>query len=281
MFESRLLKGQTILITGGGTGLGRVMAERFAELGARVGIFGRRSEPLEETVGAMRETDGTAAWTSADVRDPEQVEAAVETLEGELGHFTGLVNNAAGNFLAPSEDLSANAFNAVVQIVLYGTYHSTMALGRRWIERKTPAHILSIVTTYAWTGSPFVMPSACAKAGVLAMTRSLAVEWGTYGIRSNAIAPGPFPITGAFSRLFPPEFQARGEKTNPLGRFGQPPELANLAAFLFSPMASYINGECVVIDGGEWLKAQGFASFTDLPREQVKAQMEAMRPKNG
>ena len=281
MFESDLLREQTILITGGGTGLGRVMTERFAELGARVAILGRRSEPLEETVGAIREAGGTAAWTSADVRDPEQVEAAVENLEGELGHFTGLLNNAAGNFLAPSEDLSANAFNSVVQIVLYGTYHSTMALGRRWIERKTPAHILSIVTTYAWTGSPFVMPSACAKAAVLALTRSLAVEWGTYGIRSNAIAPGPFPTEGAFSRLFPPEFQARGEKANPLGRFGRPPELANLASFLFSPMASYINGECVVIDGGEWLKAQGFASFTDFPREQVKAQMEAMRPKKG
>ena len=281
MFESDLLKGQSILITGGGTGLGRVMTERFAELGARVAILGRRSEPLEETVAAIQQAGGTAAWTSADVRDPAQVEAAVEKLEGEIGHFTGLVNNAAGNFLAPSEDLSANAFNAVVQIVLYGTYHSTMALGRRWIDRKTPAHILSIVTTYAWTGSPFVMPSACAKAGVLAMTRSLAVEWGTYGIRSNAIAPGPFPTEGAFSRLMPPEFQARGEKTNPLGRFGEPSELANLAAFLFSPMASYINGECVVIDGGEWLKAQGFARFTDFPREQVKAQMEAMRPKKG
>ena len=279
MFESNLLKEQNILITGGGTGLGRVMTERFAELGARVGILGRRCEPLKETVGAIREAGGTAAWTSADVRDPEQVEAAVEKLEGELGHFTGLLNNAAGNFLAPSEDLSANAFNSVVQIVLYGTYHCTMALGRRWIERKTPAHILSIVTTYAWTGSPFVMPSACAKAAVLALTRSLAVEWGTYGIRSNAIAPGPFPTEGAFSRLFPPEFQARAEKTNPLGRFGRPPELANLASYLFSPMASYINGECVVIDGGEWLKAQSFASFTDFPREQVKAQMEGMRPK--
>ena len=279
MFESDLLKGQSILITGGGTGLGRVMTERFAELGARVATFGRRSEPLEETVAAIQQAGGTAAWTSADVRDPDQVEAAVEKLEAEIGEFTGLVNNAAGNFLAPSEDLSANAFNAVVQIVLYGTYHSTMALGRRWIERKTPAHILSIVTTYAWTGSPFVMPSACAKAGVLAMTRSLAVEWGSYGIRSNAIAPGPFPTQGAFSRLMPPEFQARGEKTNPLGRSGQPPELANLAAFLFSRMASYINGECVVIDGGEWLKTQAFARFTDFPREQVKAQMEAMRPK--
>ena len=215
MFQRDLLQGQSILVTGGGTGLGRVMTERFAELGARVAVFGRRSKPLEETVRAIRETGGIAAWTTADVRDPAQVEAAVDKLEAELGHFTGLVNNAAGNFLAPSEDLSPNAFNAVVQIVLYGTYHSTMALGRRWIERKTPAHILSIVTTYAWTGSPFVMPSACAKAGVLAMTRSLAVEWGTYGIRSNAIAPGPFPTTGAFSRLFPPEFQARRRKDKP------------------------------------------------------------------
>ncbi len=280
MFQKDLLDGQTILVTGGGTGLGRAMTERFAGLGARLGIFGRRSEPLEETAGAIREAGGTAAWTSADVRDPEKVEAAVAALEDELGPFTGLVNNAAGNFLAPSEDLSPNAFNAVVQIVLYGTYHSTMALGRRWIERGTPGHILSIVTTYAWMGSAFVLPSACAKSGVLAMTRSLAVEWGAYGIRSNAIAPGPFPTEGAFSRLMPPGYAEQAKKANPLGRFGEPSELADLAAYLFSPMATYLTGECVVIDGGEWLKnGQEFSKFTDMPRDKLKAQMAAMKPK--
>lgn len=280
MYQDDLLAGQTILITGGGTGLGRAMTERFAGLGARVGIFGRRPEPLEATAGAVRQAGGTAAWAQADVRDPAQVEAAVARLEGELGELTGLVNNAAGNFLAPSEDLSPNAFDAVVRIVLHGTYHTTMAVGRRWIERGTPGHVLSIVTTYAWTGSAFVLPSACAKAGVLAMTRSLAVEWGTYGIRSNAIAPGPFPTEGAFSRLMPPGFMENAKKWNPLGRFGEKAELADLAVYLFSPGATYVNGECVVIDGGEWLKnGQEFGKFTDLPRAQIKEQMAAMKPK--
>jgi NAD(P)-dependent dehydrogenase (short-subunit alcohol dehydrogenase family) len=282
MFQADLLQEQTILITGGGSGLGRGMAERFASLGAKVAVLGRRTAPLEETVEAIRSAGGTAAWASADVRDADAVDAAVTTLEKELGHFTGLVNNAAGNFIAPSEDLSPNAFNAVVQIVLYGTYNATMALGRRWIERGTSAHILSIVTTYAWMGSAFVLPSSCAKAGVLAMTRSLAVEWGTYGIRSNAIAPGPFPTEGAFSRLMAPGMMEAAKKANPLGRFGESEELANLATFLFSPMAVYMNGECVVIDGGEWLKiGQEFGKFTDMPRAEVKAVMASMKPKKG
>lgn len=187
MFQPGTLRDQTILVTGGGTGLGRSMAERFAELGAGVGIFGRRREPLEEAVSAMREAGGRAAWAQADVRDPATIAAAVDGLEGELGPFTGLVNNAAGNFLAPAEDLSPNAFNAVVQIVLYGTFQTTMDLGRQWIERGTAGHILSIGTTYAWMGSAFVLPSACAKAGVLALTRSLAVERG----RPTASAPTP------------------------------------------------------------------------------------------
>ena len=239
-----------------------------------------RPEPLEEAVAAIAAAGGEAAWASADVRDPAAVAAAADRIEDELGPLNGLVNNAAGNFLAPSEDLSPGAFDAVVQIVLYGSFHATMALGRRWIERRTPGHVLSILTTYAWMGSPFVLPSACAKAGVFAMVRSLAVEWGTYGIRSNGIAPGPFPTEGAFSRLMPPGMQEELKKANPLGRFGEPAELADLAAYLFSPMATYLNGECVVIDGGEWLKSgQEFSSFTDHPRHQVKATMRAMKPK--
>ena len=277
-----MLEGENILITGGGTGLGRAMAERFGGLGARVGVVGRRLEPLQETAGAIREAGGRAAGASADVRDPRQLAAAVDQLEEQLGGFTALVNNAAGNFLAPSEDLSPNAFNAVVQIVLYGTYHATMDLGRRWIERGAGGQILSIVTTYAWMGSAFVLPSACAKAGVLAMTRSLAVEWATYGIRSNAIAPGPFPTEGAFSRLAAAGFENKAEKMNPLGRFGDKTELADLAAFLLSPMAAYINGECVVIDGGEWLKVgQEFSKYTDIPRDEMKAMMLAMKPTKG
>ena len=280
MFQNNTLADLTVLVTGGGTGLGRAMSERFAALGAKVGIVGRRTAPLEETVAAIEEAGGRAAWASADIRDPGQIREAVDQLEDTLGHFDGLMNNAAGNFLAASEDLSPNAFDAVVQIVLYGTFHTTMDMGRRWIERGTPGHAISIVTTYAWMGSPFVLPSACAKAGVLAMCRSLAVEWATYGIRSNAIAPGPFPTEGAFSRLMPPDMLAAAKRAIPLGRFGQPPELADLAAFLFSPMAAYLNGECIVIDGGEWLKnGQEFSDFTDLPRDQIKAAMMAMKPK--
>lgn len=280
MFQDNLLKDQTILITGGGTGLGRAMAERLGGLGARVGICGRRTEPLEKTVAALREAGGTAAWQSADVRDPDSMREAIDGLEDELGPINGLVNNAAGNFLAASEDLSPRAFDVIVQIVLYGTFHTTMELGRRWIERGTNAQVVNIVTTYAWMGSAFVLPSACAKAGVLAMTRSLAVEWATYGIRLNAIAPGPFPTEGAFSRLMPKNMLEEAKKAVPLNRFGEPSELGDLAAYLFSPGATFINGECVTIDGGEWLKSgQEFSQFTDPPREQVKAMLAAMKPK--
>ncbi|MCB1056911.1 MAG: SDR family oxidoreductase [Acidobacteria bacterium] len=280
MFQPDLLRGQTLLITGGGTGLGRAMAERAAALGAAVGVLGRRTEPLEEAVAAIRAAGGSAAWASADVRDPAAVAGAVDQIEAALGPLTGLVNNAAGNFLAATEDLSPNAFNAVVQIVLNGTFHTTQELGRRWIERGGGGVILSIVTTYAWMGSPFVVPSACAKAGVLAMTRSLAVEWATYGIRANAIAPGPFPTEGAFSRLMPEDMAQKALEAVPLKRFGRLDELADLSVFLLSPMAAFINGECVVIDGGEWLhNGQEFGRFTDLPRDRVKAMLEALKPK--
>ncbi|MEM8961846.1 MAG: SDR family oxidoreductase [Acidobacteriota bacterium] len=280
MYQSDLLAGQTILVTGGGSGLGRAMAERFGSVGAKVGVLGRRPEPLTETVEAIRGAGGTAAWASVDIRDRAGVADAIDQLEGELGPIDGLVNNAAGNFLACTEDLSVGAFDAVVQIVLYGTFHATQVLGQKWIERGTNAHVLSIVTTYAWTGSPFVVPSACAKAGVLAMTRSLAVEWATYGIRLNAIAPGPFPTEGAFSRLMPPDFLEKAKKANPLGRFGEPEELANLATFLFAPQSSYLNGEVVTIDGGEHLKeGQEFAAFTEWPREKLKGLLEQMKPK--
>ncbi|MEM6454289.1 MAG: SDR family oxidoreductase [Acidobacteriota bacterium] len=280
MFRDDLLRDASILITGGGTGLGRAMAERCGALGAAVGVVGRRTAPLEETVAAIRDAGGRAAWASADVRDPDSLRAAVDAIEAELPPLTALVNNAAGNFLAASEDLSANAFDAVVRIVLHGTFHASQIVGQRWIERGTPGQLLSIVTTYAWMGSAFVLPSACAKAGVLAMTRSLAIEWATYGIRANAIAPGPFPTEGAFSRLMPEAMVEDARKNHPLQRFGEPPELADLAAYLLSPMATYINGECVTIDGGEWLKhGQEFSSFTSLPRAQVKGMMAQLKPK--
>lgn len=280
MFQSDLLASQAILVTGGGTGLGRAMTERFAALGAKVAVLGRRPEPLQAVVEGVRARGGQAAWASADVRDAAAVDEAVAAIEAELGPLTGLVNNAAGNFLSCAEDLSPNAFDSVVRIVLNGTFHCTRAVGRRMIERGQGGTMLSIVTTYAWMGSAFVLPSACAKAGVLAMTRSLAVEWATYGIRLNAIAPGPFPTEGAFSRLMAGPMEEEAKKAIPAGRFGRPEELADLAAYLMAPGSAYVTGDCVTIDGGEWLKnGQEFSRYTDWPRENVKMAFEAMKPR--
>lgn len=273
MFDKNLLKGKTILITGGGTGLGRSMALRFAELGASLFLVGRREDPLRETTEAIRAKNRRAAYACADIRDFSAVENVLGAAEKEFGAPFGgintLVNNAAGNFLARTEKLSPNAFNAVVGIVLQGTFHCTLALGRKWIAARQPGNILNIVTTYAAanSGSGFVVPSACAKAGVLAMTRSLAVEWARYKIRLNAIAPGPFPTEGAWSRLMPSkEFEERAKAYHPMKRFGRHEELANLATFLLSDQTEYINGECVVIDGGLWLRGAGeFNDAIDTP----------------
>lgn len=279
MFASTLLAGETIFITGGGSGLGRAMAEGFGALGAKVAVVGRRTELLQQTVDAIVANGGTAAAAACDVRDPASVAAAVDAIEAQLGPVTALVNNAAGNFLAATEELSANAFDAVVKIVLNGTFHCTSELGRRWIARGTAGQVLSIVTTYAWTGSAFVVPSACAKAGVLVLTKSLAVEWATYGIRLNAIAPGPFPTEGAFSRLMPEGMHEEALKQVPLGRFGKPQELANLAAYMLSPMNAWMTGECVTLDGGEVLKAgQEFSRMVDVPRDELKAGLAMLRP---
>lgn len=273
MFEKNLLEGRTILITGGGTGLGRSMALRFAELGATLFLVGRREEPLKQTVSDIRAKGARAAYFCADVRDFAAVESAIDAAEKEFGAPFGgidtLVNNAAGNFLARTEKISPNAFNAVVGIVLYGTFHCTLALGRRWIAANEPGNVLSITTTYAAAncGSGFVVPSACAKAGVLAMTRSLAVEWARHRIRLNAIAPGPFPTEGAWSRLIPTkDFEEHARNSHPMKRFGRHEELANLAVYLLSPQADYVNGECVVIDGGLWLRGAGeFNDALDIP----------------
>jgi len=281
MFQAKLLEGRTILITGGGTGLGRSMALRFAELGARTFLVARREEPLRETAAEIGWRGGTAAFATADVRDFAAVDRAISAAYAEWGSVDTLVNNAAGNFIARTERLSPNAFAAVVGIVLHGTFHATLALGRRWIEARQPGCILNIVTTYAavGSGSGFVVPSACAKAGVLAMTRSLAIEWARHRIRLNAIAPGPFPTEGAWSRLMPSkEFEERVKLRHPMNRFGRHDELANLAAFLLSAQAEYINGECVVIDGGQWLRGAGeFNDLVALPDAAWEAMERARR----
>ena len=271
-----------MLMTGGGTGLGRSMALRFAELGANLFLVARREDPLKDATGAIRSKGVRAGYATADIRDPAAVEAAVATAEKELGRIDTLVNNAAGNFIARTEKLSANAFNAVIGIVLQGTFYCTVALGRRWIAANQPGNILNIVTTYAavGSGSGFVVPSACAKAGVLAMTRSLAVEWARHRIRLNAIAPGPFPTEGAFSRLMPSkDFEEHAKNSHPMKRFGRHDELANLAAYLISGQADYINGECVVIDGALWLKGAGeFNDLAEIP-DATWDQLEGARKK--
>mgnify|MGYP001173065235 FL=1 len=258
MFDVQLLKGKKIVVTGGGTGLGKSMATRFAELGADLVITSRRQNVIDETAKALREHGGKVLAISCDVRDTEQVESMVEQTVSEFGTIDILLNNAAGNFISPTENLSSNAFRTIVDIVLNGTFHCTQAVGKVMRKNKSGV-ILNIVTTYAWTGSGYVVPSACAKAGVLAMTRSLAVEWAKYGIRTAAIAPGPFPTKGAWSRLAPPGLgiEKKMKERIPLKRVGEHIELANLATYLISDQAAYINGEVVTIDGGEWLKGAG------------------------
>ena len=258
MFESGLLKGKSIIVTGGGTGLGKSMATRFAELGADLVITSRRKNVIDETAEALRKYGGKVLAVACDVRDPDQVQNMVDHTVNEFGKIDVLLNNAAGNFISPTENLSPNGFKTVVDIVLNGTFNCTQAAGKVMRENKGGV-ILNIVTTYAWTGSGYVVPSACAKAGVLAMTRSLAVEWAKYGIRTVAIAPGPFPTEGAWSRLAPPGLGIKKKMINriPLKRVGEHHELANLASYLVSDQAGYINGEVVTIDGGEWLQGAG------------------------
>jgi NAD(P)-dependent dehydrogenase (short-subunit alcohol dehydrogenase family) len=267
MFQADLLKERTIFINGGGTGLGRSMALRFAELGAKLFLIGRREEPLRQTAEEIRARGAECGHATCDVRDFAAVVAAFATAEKQFGRTDALVNNAADNFIARTEKLSPNAFNAVVAIVLHGTFHCILALGRKWIAAGQPGTILNIVTTYAETGSGFVVPSACAKAGVLAMTRSLAVEWARHRIRLNAIAPGPFPTEVAWSRLMPSkEYEQHARNSHPMKRFGRHEELANLAAYLLSEQSEYVNGECVVMDGGQWLRGAGeFNDLVDLP----------------
>ncbi len=257
MLKAESLSDKVIWVTGGGTGLGKSMVKSFINLGARVAISGRRLEKLEE---AQKEISRDRILTVVcDVRESVQVESALSKIVDHFGICNGLVNNAAGNFISPTERLSHRAFDIILDIVLKGTKNCTLSCGKYWIKNNIPANVLNIVTTYASTGSGYVVPSAMAKAGVLAMTRSLAVEWAKYGQRHNAIAPGPFPTKGAWDRLFPKVMTKKVSLENriPLRRMGEHQELTNLASYLMSDYSSYINGEVVTIDGGEWLQGAG------------------------
>jgi NAD(P)-dependent dehydrogenase (short-subunit alcohol dehydrogenase family) len=278
MFQPTLLSNKRALITGGGTGLGKAMAQRFLELGATVYICGRREAVLQQTAAELNgATKGSVCAIPCDVRNLEAVEGMVESI-WEDGPIDILVNNAAGNFIARTEELSPRAFESVIGIVLLGTLHTTMACGRRWLKAKHKGTVLSISATYAPVGSAYVVPSAVAKAGVEALIRSLAVEWGDRGIRMNAIAPGPIPTQGAFSRVLPrPELEKLALDRNPLHRFGTTEELANLAAFLVSDGSGYINGEVIRMDGGEFL--QGAGEFSNLGRALSKEDWESIKPR--
>lgn len=282
MFESDTLKNKTILITGGGSGLGLEMAKKFASLGSNIAICGRTESKLKDAAKEISLLGEVQVETYVcDVRDHEGVKGMVGEIVEDFGQMDGLVNNAAGNFLSASEDLSPGGFKAIVDIVLHGSFNCTHAFGNYLIDQNREGNILSIVTTYAeGTGSAFVLPSACAKAGVLAMTRSLAYEWATYGIRLNAIAPGPFPTEGAWTRLVPDEsFEEKFLSKIPAGRYGEPEELANLAAFLMSDLSPYLTGDCITIDGGERLAAGQFNFIDQLaPREKLKEFFRAMKP---
>lgn len=284
MYQKDLLKDKVILVTGGGTGLGKSMAEGFAKLGAKVAICGRRKEVLEQAAKEIGSHNGNQVFfDTCDIRNYDEVEKIVEGIYKKFGKIDGLVNNAAGNFISPTEYLTPRGFDAVVRIVLHGTFHCTHAVGKQWIANGTPGRVLSICATYVWTGSAFVVPSVCAKSGVLALTRSLAVEWGKYNIRLNAVAPGPFPTEQAWENLMPEGFEDKMVQKNPCKRFGKHEELVNLAIYLMSDQAGYVNGECITIDGGEWLQGAGeFNGLLELTPEgwmKMKERYDATRTK--
>ena len=282
MLKDGALKNKVILITGGGTGLGKSMGKYFMELGAHLIITSRKQDILDKTAEEFEAYSGKIFPVSADVRDSKDVKRVIQVSLDKFGKVDVLVNNAAGNFISPTERLSTKAFDVIVDIVLKGTYNYSLLLGKHWIENKQSGVILNIVTTYAWTGSGFVAPSAAAKGGVLALTRSLAAEWVKYNIRSNAIAPGPFPTKGAWDRLFPKPISKffNFEKTLPMKRYGNHQELANLAAYMVSDYAGYMNGEVVTLDSGEWIKNAGqFNKLDKIPKKAWELIERAVRGK--
>ena len=280
MLRDDALKNKTYVVTGGGSGLGKSMTRYLLELGANVVITSRNLEKLQKAAQELqKESGGKVLPLQCDVRDYEGVCKMRDESINYFGKIDGLLNNAAGNFISPTERLSTNAFDTIIDIVLKGSKNCTMAFGKHWIDKgEKQKTVLNIVTTYAWTGSAYVVPSATAKAGVLAMTRSLAVEWAKYGIRFNAIAPGPFPTKGAWDRLLPGDLKEKFDlsKKVPLKRVGDHQELANLAAYLLSDFAEYLNGEVITIDGGEWLKGAGQFNLLEQVPEEMWDMLEQM-----
>ena len=287
MFKEGLLSGKRILVTGGGTGLGKEIAARYAQLGAEIWLAGRRGGVLEDTAAELTKSFGTTVKThSVDIRDAEAVDAMVQRIWDEAGPLTGLVNNAAGNFISPTKDLSANGFNAIANIVFHGTFYVTHAVGKRWIAGSHKGSVISILVTWVHTGSPYVVPSAMSKAALHVMTKSLAVEWGRYGIRLNAIAPGPFPTEGAAKRLRPGSGFEDTTHLNPMRRNGRMEELQNLATFLMADGCEWLTGETIAIDGAGYLATGSGGYFTQLDRlsdadwENMRAMIKAQNDKD-
>jgi NAD(P)-dependent dehydrogenase (short-subunit alcohol dehydrogenase family) len=287
MFKQDLLKGKRILVTGGGTGLGKEIAARYLSLGAELWLAGRRGAVLEDTArGLMKSHGGQVKTHSVDIRDAAAVDAMVQRIWDESGPLTGLVNNAAGNFISPTKDLSPNGFNAIANIVFHGTFYVTHAVGRRWIAGGHKGSVVSILVTWVHTGSPYVVPSAMSKAGLHVMTKSLAVEWGRFGIRLNAIAPGPFPTEGATKRLRPDGGFDKSAEVNPMRRVGRMEELQNLATFLMADGCEWLTGETIAVDGGGYLATGSGGYFTELDRlsdadwEKMRAMIKAQNDKD-
>jgi NAD(P)-dependent dehydrogenase (short-subunit alcohol dehydrogenase family) len=287
MFKPGLMKGERVLITGGGTGLGKVMAEACLILGAQVYICGRRGGVVQETAEALNalhsaQSGGVVKGLACDIRAPESIAQMLDQVWSDGGALTGLVNNAAGNFISRTEDLSTRAFDAIANIVFRGSFFVTLDCGKRWIAEGRKASVLSILTTWVWNGSPFVVPSAMSKAGLNAMTQSLAVEWAPKGVRLNAIGPGPFPTEGMSARLNPGEGQGYADMSrNPMGRVGRMAELANLAVYLLHPGSEYINGQTIAIDGGAFLATGGnFSGLSVWGDEEWRRAREAIASTN-